>query len=162
MDFTYPETWVRLGLLAFFILIFIMKVPQNLWASLGATGKAVRAELDEAVRIRLEAQELLNNIKAERLEAEQKAKDLVAQAEEDAKRLASEASLKLTESIKRRQAQAEAKIAQAEAKATADVKAAAADLASQLAETILKERNASLSSDPLVDKAISQIGNRLS
>ncbi|ESQ77521.1 ATP synthase subunit B [Asticcacaulis sp. YBE204] len=157
-----PETWVRIGLGCFFLLLIVMKVPQKLWASLADTGNAVRAELDEAVRIRQEAQALLNQIKAERQAAEQKAKDLIAFAEEEAQRLAAEAKVNLDESIKRRQAQAEAKIAQAEAKATAEVKAAAADLAAGLAETILLERVANLQADPLVDQAIAQVGSRLS
>ncbi|MDC7674974.1 F0F1 ATP synthase subunit B family protein [Asticcacaulis machinosus] len=162
MDFSNPEVWVQIGLLLFFALLVVMKVPANLWKSLGDTGDAVRAELDEAVRIRQEAQVLLNQIKAERLEAEQKAKELVAFAESEAVRLAEEAKEKLAETIARRQALAERKIAQAEAKAEADVKAAAADLATKLTETILIERAAGLKSDPLVDKAIGQIGQRLS
>ncbi|MDC7683793.1 ATP F0F1 synthase subunit B [Asticcacaulis sp. BYS171W] len=157
-----PETWVRIGLGCFFLLLIVMKVPQKLWASLADTGNAVRAELDEAVRIRQEAQALLNQIKAERLAAEQKAKDLIVFAEEEAQRLATEAKANLDESIKRRQAQAEAKIAQAEAKAAAEVKAAAADLAAGLAETILLDRVAGLKADPLVDQAIAQVGSRLS
>lgn len=162
MDFSTPELWVQIGLLCFFGILIAMKVPGNLWKSLGDTGAAVRAELDEAVRIRQEAQSLLNTIKAQRQEAEQKAKDRIAYAEEEAQRLAAEASVKLDESIKRRQAQAEAKIAQAEAKATAEVKAAAADLATQMAETILLDRAIALKSDPLIDQAIGQIGTRLS
>ncbi|WP_140984964.1 ATP F0F1 synthase subunit B [Asticcacaulis tiandongensis] len=158
--FENPETWVRIGILSFFALLFVLKVPQNLWKSLGATGDAVRAELDEAVRIRQEAQGLLNSIKAQRLEAEQKAKELVAFAEDEAKRLATEAQANLEESIKRRQAQAEAKIAQAEARAASDVKAAAADLATQIAEDVLAKRAASLKGDTQVDAAISQIGKR--
>lgn len=157
-----PETWVRIGLGCFFLLLIVMKVPQKLWSSLADTGNAVRAELDEAVRIRQEAQALLNQIKAERLEAEQKAKELIAFAEEEAQRLTAEARTKLDESIKRRQAQAEAKIAQAEAKAASEVKAAAADLATQIAENILISRVDGLKSDPLIDQAITQVATRLS
>jgi len=160
--FENPETWVRIGLLAFAVLLIVMKVPQNLWKSLGATGDSVRAELDEAVRIRQEAQTLLNSIKAQRLEAEQKAKELVAFAEDEAKRLAEEARVNLAESIRRRQAQAEARIAQAEARAASDVKSAAADLASQIAEEVLIKRASGLKGDAQVDSAISQIGKRFS
>lgn len=160
--FEDPEIWVRIGLLAFVVLLVVLKVPQKLWAALGSTGDAVRAELDEAVRIRQEAQTLLNGLKAQRLEAERKARELIEFAEAEARRLAEEAKVNLDESIRRRQAQAEAKIAQAEARAAADVKAAAAELASQIAEEILIKRTSTLKADAQVNAAISQIGKRFS
>lgn len=161
-NFADPEFWVRVGLLIFFLILVIAGVPGAIWKSLGDTGKAVRAELDEAVRIRQEATDLLNSIKAQRQEAELKAKEIIALAEEQAQRLTEEARAKLAETIKRREEQAERKIAQAEARAAADVKAAAAELATQLAETILTERTAGLGADPAVDKAIGQLEGRFS
>ncbi|ESQ92111.1 ATP synthase subunit B [Asticcacaulis sp. AC460] len=155
------ETWVRIALVVFFLILIVAKVPGKVWGSLGDTGKAVRAELDEAVRIRQEATDLLNAIKAQRVAAEQKARELIALAEEEAARLAKEAREKLADSIQRREELAERKIAQAEAKATADVKAAAADLATQLAETILADRTAKMTSDASVDTAIGQIQGTL-
>ncbi len=155
-----PQTWVQIGLGLFVLILIAMKVPSNIWKSLGATGDAVRAELDEAVRIREEAQALLNEIKAQRIAAEAKSRELVAQAEEDAARLAADSSAKLAESIKRRQEQAERKIAQAEARAEADVKAAAADLATRMAEEILLARAVKGDADPQVDAAIAQVETR--
>ena len=160
LNFADIETWVRLALVIFFVILLVARVPGNLWKSLGDAGTAVRAELDEAVRIRTEAQELLNRIKADRLKAEQKAREIIALAEEEAQRMAAEARSKLEDNIKRREALAERKIAQAEAKAEADVKAAAADLAAQLAEIILLDRTQKAGSDVLVDKAIGQLEGR--
>ena len=68
------ETWVRIALVLFFLILIVATVPGKVWGSLGDTGKAVRAELDEAVRIRQEATDLLNTIKAQRVAAEQKAR----------------------------------------------------------------------------------------
>ncbi len=152
-----PENWVRIALIVFLLILVVVKVPGNLWKSLGATGDAVRAELDEAVRIRQEATDLLNSIKAQRQAAEAKAREIIALAEEQAARLAEEARVKLAETIERREALAERKIAQAEAQAAADVKAAAADLAANLAETILLDRVQKAGTDALVDKAIGQL-----
>ena len=155
-----PENWVRIALIVFLLILVVVKVPGNLWKSLGSTGDAVRAELDEAVRIRQEATDLLNSIKAQRQAAEAKAREIIALAEEQAARLAEEARAKLAETIDRREALAERKIAQAEAQAAADVKAAAADLAANLAETILLDRVQKASTDALVDKAIGQLEGR--
>ena len=160
LDFANIETWVRLALVIFFVILIVARVPGNIWKSLGDAGAAVRAELDEAVRIRTEAQELLNRIKADRLKAEQKAREIIALAEEEAQRMAAEARTKLEDSIKRRKPLAKRKIAQGEAKPAAEVKAAAADLAAQLAETILMERAQKADTDVLVDKAIGQLEGR--
>ncbi len=154
------EFWVRLALVVFFLILIVARVPGNIWKALGDAGKSVRAELDEAVRIRQEATDLLNQIKAQRIAAEQKARELIALAEEEATRIAAEARVKLEDSIKRREALAERKIAQAEAQAAAEVKAAATDLAARVAETILADRLAKADSDPQVDKAIGQLQGR--
>ena len=159
-NFADIETWVRIALVIFFVILIVARVPGNIWKSLGDTGAAVRAELDEAVRIRTEAQELLNRIKADRLKAEQKAREIIALAEEEAQRMAADARAKLEDNIRRREELAERKIAQAEAKAAADVKAAAADMAAQLAEIVLSERTQKAGTDALVDKAIGQMEGR--
>ena len=154
------ETWVRIALVLFLVILVVARVPHNILKSLGDTGAAVRAELDEAVRIRTEAQELLNRIKADRLKAEQKAREIIALAEEEALRMAADARTKLEDNIRRREQLAERKIAQAEAQAAADVKAAAADLAAQVAEIILLDRTQKAGADTLVDKAIGQLEGR--
>ena len=161
-DLNEAETWVRLALIAFFVVLIFVGVPGTLWKSLGDAGRAVRAELDEAVKMRQEAQDLLNKIKQDRLDAEARAKDIIAQAEDEAKRLAEEASIALTENIKRRQRMAEQKIAQAQIQATTEVKSAAAELATRLTQNLMTARAETLTSDPLIDDAIKQIDHRLS
>ncbi|ESQ83362.1 hypothetical protein AEAC466_14025 [Asticcacaulis sp. AC466] len=154
------EFWVRIALGVFVLILIFAGVPGKIWSSWGASGEAVRAELDEAVRIRQEATDLLNSIKAQRQQAEAKAREIIAFAEEEAVRMAAEARTKLEETIKRREELAERKIAQAESSAAAEVKAAAADLAANLAERVLLDRVAKTTTDTLVDKAIGQLEGR--
>ncbi|MDV6329792.1 ATP F0F1 synthase subunit B [Asticcacaulis sp. 201] len=154
------EFWVRIALSVFVLILIFAGVPGKIWSSWGASGEAVRAELDEAVRIRQEATDLLNSIKAQRQQAEAKAREIIAFAEEEAVRMAAEARSKLEETIKRREELAERKIAQAESSAAAEVKAAAADLAANLAEQVLLDRVAKTTTDTLVDKAIGQLEGR--
>ena len=158
--FAEPENWVRIALVVFLLILIVAKVPGNLWTSLGDAGASVRAELDEAVRIRQEAVTLLNQIKAQRIIAERKAHELITLAEEEVARLSAEARVKLEDTIRRREALAERKIAQAEAQAMTDVKAAAADLAAQVAEVVLAERIARADSDPSIGAAIAQLAGR--
>lgn len=156
------ETWVGIGLLIFLgIVIFVAKAPKAINTALDATTAKIQADLDEAARIREEAQRLLAQLKAERAEAEVQAKDMLASAQEEARRYEAEAKAKLEESLARRQQLAERKIANAEAQAAAEVKAAAADLAAQAAEVVLTKRLSAVKTDPLVDRAISQLGSKL-
>ena len=76
------ETWVLVGLLIFLgIVIFVAKAPKAVNAALDATTAKIQADLDEAARIREEAQRLLAQLKAERVEAEAQAKDMLAAAQ---------------------------------------------------------------------------------
>lgn len=159
--FSHAETWVGVGLLAFFALLFFLKVPQKLLGALDSKTAAVQAELDEAVRIRQEAQELLTSLKAQRVEAEAQAKAMLAEAEAEAKRLEADAKAKLDEQLARRSEMAERRIALAEQQAAADVKAAAADLAADAAAALLSKRLKGKRSDPLVDRAVEQLASKL-
>ena len=156
------EFWVGVGLLIFLgIVIFVAKAPKAINAALDAKSAKIQADLDEAARIREEAQRLLTQLKAERAEAEAQAKDMLAAAQEEARRYEADAKAKLEESLARRQQLAERKIANAEAQAAAEVKAAAADLAAQAAEVVLTQRLPGVKTDPLVDRAIDQLGAKL-
>lgn len=156
------EFWVGVGLLIFLgIVVFAAKAPQKVATALDAQSSAIQANLDEAARIREEAQALLETLKAERAEAERYAKEMLAQAQAQVDLLQAEAKAKLEESLARRQQVAERKIATAEAQAAAEVKAAAAEMAAQAAETMLAKRLAGAKADPLVDAAIGQIATKL-
>ena len=133
-DLANAEFWVGAGLLGFFIILVLAKVPQAIAGRLDGAALKIQSELDEAARLREEA---------------------------EAKRMEVEARARLEESLTRREAMAERKIAQAEAQAAAEVKAAAVELAAAAAERILAERLAASSTDPLADQAIAQIGPRL-
>lgn len=155
------EIWVTIGMAILFAVLIWAKVPRMAMKALDARGIKIQAELDEALRLRQEAQALLADIKVQREAAEKVAAEMIANAEADSERLRVEAAAKLEEQIKRRQQMAERKIASAELQAAAEVKAAAADLAAQIAEQVLKTRLADLKSDPLIDRAVAQIGDRL-
>lgn len=160
-DLANPELWVAAGLFLFLGLCVFVGVPKLVAAQLDAKGAKIQSELDEAARLRAEAEALLAQIRTEKAEAEAQAADMLAAAEADARLMEVEAKAKLEETLARRQALAERRIAQAEAQATAEVKTAAADLAARAAEQILAARLAGQKADPLLDAAIAQIGTRL-
>jgi F-type H+-transporting ATPase subunit b len=160
-SFSNPELWVGVGLLLFVAILVRAGVPKMIAAQLDAKAATIQADLDEAARLRAEAEAMLADIRIQREDAERQASEMLKAAEADAARLAIEAKAKLEEQITRRAALAERKIASAEAQASADVKAAAAEIAAEAAETILAARLATQKSDPLLDAAIGQIGTRL-
>jgi F-type H+-transporting ATPase subunit b len=155
------EFWVFVGLVIFIGVLVWAKVPAMAAKALDARGVAIQAELNEALRLRQEAQALLAQIKVQREDAERLATEMIANAEADSARLREEAKVKLDEQIKRRQLMAERKIATAEAQAAADVKAAAGELAAQIAEQVLTARLEGLKSDPLIDRAVGQMAGKL-
>jgi len=152
--------WVSVALVVFLVIIWRAKVPGMIANALDGARAKVRAQLDEAMQLREEAQAMLAQAHAQRLETERAAAEMLAAAEADAARLRADAERALEEDILRRRALAERKIALAESQAAADVKAAAAELATQTAEAILAARIAGAASDPLIDQGLERLGKR--
>ena len=145
------EFWVVAGVALFFVMITALKVPGVAARALDDRAAKIQAALDEAERLREEARDLVTSLKARREEAEVQAKEMLKDAKAEAKRQEAEAKIRLEEQIARR----------TEAQAAADVNAAAIDLASRMAESVLAARLAGSKSDPSLDRAIGQLGERL-
>jgi F-type H+-transporting ATPase subunit b len=158
---TSAHFWVGAAFVVFIGVLVLVGVHKFAWKALGDAGDKVRAQLDEANRLREEAQALLARIQADREAAEKHSAEILANAEEQAKRMEAEAKVRLAEQIERRGQLAERRIATAEAQAAAEVKAAAGELAAQMAETVLAARIAGAKTDPLIDAAIGQMAGKL-
>ena len=156
-----PELWVGVGFIAFLLILWFAGAFKTAGAALDAKAKTIQTDLDEAARIRAEAEALLADIQKQREESEAQAKAMLASAEEQARLLAADAKARLEESIAIRTRLAERKIAAAEAEAAAQVKAAAIDLAAKAAETVLANQLATQGADPLVDRGIAQLAEKL-
>ncbi|HEY6702823.1 MAG TPA: ATP F0F1 synthase subunit B, partial [Xanthobacteraceae bacterium] len=108
-----------------------------------------------------EAEALFATYQRKQHEAEQEAQAIIAGAEAEAKRLATEAETKIEEFIARHTKMAEGKIAQAEAQALADVRSAAAEAAAAAAETILSHIVKDKVADDLIAKGIADVKGKL-
>ena len=153
------EFWVLAGLLTFLFIVW-WKARGIILGMLDARAGKVKADLDEAARLRSEAERLLTQLRAERADAERRSAEMLAAAEAEARRMEAEAKVRLEETITRRQQLAERKIANAEAQALAEVKAAAAEMAAQAAERVLAARVGD-GEDPLLDRGIAQLATKL-
>ena len=154
--------WIFIALVVFGAVLWYAKVPGAAAKALDDAGAKVRAQLDEAHRLREEAEALLAQIHAQRADTERAAAELLRNAQADADRLRADAAVKLEDDVRRRALIAERKIALAEAQAAGEVKAAAADLAAQAAEAVLAARLVGAQSDPLIDAGLSRLAARFS
>lgn len=152
--------WEGIGLAILIVLLIGLKVPGMALAALDARGARIQAQLDEATKLREEAERLLADIKTQREATERQAAETLAMAKAEAERMAAESTLKLEEQIKRRGELAERRIALAESQAAGEVKAAAADLAARAAEAVLAARLAQATTDPLVDPAVAKVATK--
>lgn len=155
------ELWVGVGVALFLLILWWAGAFKMAAASLDAKADKIRVDLDEAARIRAEAEALLADIQKQRVDAEAHVKSMIEAADAQAKQFAADAKAQLEETIARRTALAERKIETAQAEAAAQVKAAAIDLAAKATETVLAQQLAGTKSDPLVDRAIGQLAIKL-
>jgi F-type H+-transporting ATPase subunit b len=159
---TEAEFWVLVALVIFFGLLIFLGVHKTAGKAIDGRVESIKSELEEAAKIRAEAQALLDSLKLKRVEAERQANEMMANAEAEALRFEQEARIKLEESLKRREELAERRIAQAEAQAAAEVRSAAIDAAAAMAEDVLKGRLKGKRSDPLIADAVAQMAGKLS
>ncbi len=99
MDATF---WALIGLILFFVVIFYVKVPAKINGSLDERAETIRKELEDARKMREEAQALLSEYQRKRHEAESEAEAIIAEANSEAERLTLETSQALEEMIARR------------------------------------------------------------
>lgn len=134
MDATF---WAFIALVIFMGVVVYFKVPGLIGKSLDERAAKIRNELDEAQRLREEANKLLGEYQKRRKEAEKEASDIVAAAKREAEALADEAHKKAEEYVTRRAALAEQKIGQAQRDAVAEVRSIAVDVATEAARAVL-------------------------
>jgi F-type H+-transporting ATPase subunit b len=131
------EAWVAIAFVLFLGLLVYLGAHRRIIDGIDQRQARIKAELDEAVRLREEARAVLAEFERKGREAESEAAAIIAGAKAEAEHLASEAKTRMEDFVARRTKLAEAKIAQAEAQALADVRSAAADTAVAAAEKIL-------------------------
>jgi F-type H+-transporting ATPase subunit b len=156
-----PETWVAIAFLIFVGILLKLGVPNLLFKALDDRSARIKAELDEALKLRKEAEGVLAEYRRRQGEAEKTAESIILHARVEADRMASEAQAKVEEFIARRTKMAETKIAQAEAQALADVRATAADVAIAAAEAILVKTTHGAAAEALVTKGIGDLKAKL-
>ena len=155
-----PETWVAIAFVTFLGVLVYLGAHRRLIDGIDRRQARIKAELEEAVRLREEARAVLAEFERKAREAETEAASIIASAKAEAERLAAEAKARMEDFVLRRTKMAEAKIAQAEAQAMADVRAAAADTAVAAAEKILSAAAKGKVAEDLLAKGIEEVKKR--
>lgn len=155
------EFWVAVSFIIFLGILLYYKVPGLLAKALDDRAAAIRRELDEARRLREEAQALLADYEKKHRNAAEEAQTIVENAKREAEGIAAEMRANLTESLARRTRLAEEKIARAEAQAVNDVRAAAVERAIAAAERLLREKAAGAGGAQLIDQGIRDLKTQL-
>jgi len=153
--------WAAVALVLFILLIMYYKVPAAMTKGLDDRSDKIRNELEEARRLREEAQQLLAEYQRKRKEAEQEAEGIVAAAKREAEALAEEAERKTAEYVTRRTALAEQKIAQAEGQAIAEVKSNAVDIAVDAAEALIGNKMSGAAAGDMFKKSLAEVKARM-
>jgi F-type H+-transporting ATPase subunit b len=155
------ETWVAIAFIILMGLFAYMGVHRTVLKALDNRSARIKAELDDARRLKDEAAKVLAEYKTRRASAEREAEEIVTAAKAEAQRIATEAKAKMEDFVARRTKTAENKIALAEAQALADVRAAAAEAAVAAASTVLSQSVKDEVADSLLAKGIAEVRQKL-
>ena len=153
--------WALVGLIIFLGLMVYVKVPKMLAGSLDKRAETISSELEQARKLREEAQALLAEYQRKAREAESEAEEIVDQANREAEALGNEARQRMEDYVASRTKMAEEKIAQAEAQAIQEVKALSADVAITAAEKLLLAKAKGDTAAALVSSAIEDVKSKL-
>lgn len=159
--FATPEFWVLVSFLGFVGLVLYYKVPGMIGGMLDKRAADIAAELDEARRLREEAQQLLASYQRKQREAMKEAEDIITQAKAEAEQLAKETRANMEAQVERRTKLAEDKIAQAETQALNDVRATAAEVAVGAARRVIANKVDANADAKLIEKSISDLASKL-
>lgn len=155
------EVWVAVSFVLFLGVLGYFGVFGFITKALDNRAARIRAELDDAKRLKDEALALVAEYRKRRESAVREADEIVANAKAEAERIAAEAKTKMEDFVTRRTKMAETKIAMAEAQAMADVRAAAADAAVTAAAKIMADTVKGSTADALLTQGISEVRQKL-
>ncbi len=155
------ESFVALSFLIFIAVLLYLKVPRLIAGALDARTIKIRAELDEAKRLRADAEALLAGYQAKAATAAHDAEGILNGARHEAANIVADAHAQAEASIVRRTRMAETKIAAATRAAEAEVRAHAVDIATAAARRLITEGSDASEQARLTSAAISELKRRL-
>ncbi len=155
-----PEVLLALALVVLFVIVW-KPAKRAILGGLDSRAERIRTEIDEATRLREEAQAALATFKRRQRDAMAEAEAIIEHARQDAERLRAAAAADLEQALARREALAMERIAQAEQAAAAEVRNIAVDVALTAARQIITEQLDPVRAGAMIDAAIEDLPQRL-
>ena len=154
--FQNPMAFYSIAFVIFLALAWRFgRVPMMKW--LDGEILKIRNELEQARKLRVEAEATLNDYKAKQAEAMAQAEEIVRHAAVEASRLRVQAEADLKNALANHEQQAAARIRLAEAEALADVRAAIVEAAMKIAREKLSAHLDEATATKLTDQAIADM-----
>ena len=144
-----------------FFVFFGKKIFIAVGAMLDDRSDAIKTELDEAARLREEAQDMLADYERKQHDALAEAENIVSAARTEAERLGDEAAKQLETSLKRSEQMATDRIKQAEAQALAEVRSIAVDVALEATAKILEKNVSGAKAKEIINNSIGELEKKL-
>jgi len=159
--FFETETWVALAFLLFLAGLGYIGVHRMIGKSLDERAGRIKAELDEARKLKDEAAQLLADYRHKREQAESEAQEIVAGAKAEAERLAIEAKVKIEEFVARAPRWPKSRSPRPKRRPAADVRSAAAEAAVAAAAKVLSHEAKGSLAGELIAKGIDDVRKKL-
>ena len=156
-----PTFWVAIAFVLFIGGLMFAKAHTNIAASLDEKAAAIKAQLDEALNLRKDAEKLLAEYQRKQRDAKNLAETIISDAEKVAESLKVQAKNDIEELVERRERLAKEKLAQAEQLAIKEVKAAAVTAAVSAAKQVLSDSLKGKEGDALVKASIDEVETKL-
>ncbi len=158
--FAEPRSWVAVAFVIFFV-IFGSKIWRALASMLDKHAATIRSELEEASRLRKDAESMLADAQTKREAALNEARALIQSAHAEAVRVAEQSRSDAEAAGKRREQMAMERIAAAEKAAVTDVRVAAADIAARAAQDVIATTLSAEADAAIIDRAIAGLPSAL-
>lgn len=152
---------VLLAFLLFGAILVYFKVPGRLTGFLDARAEQIRDDLDEARRLREEAQQLVAGYERQLREVKDQADRIVSRATQEARDAAEQARRDMDAQVARRLAAADEQLAAAEAEAIRSVRNRAVSVAIAAAAEVLTRQMSDKETAQSIDAGIAEVEARL-
>ena len=152
-----PHGWTAIAMLVVFAIMLWAGVPRIIAGILDSRIEGIRKQLDEAAKLRAEAEALRDDYAKKSLEAEKDIAALRAGAEKQAVEIVEKAKADAAALIERHKLLAGEKIATAERNAIDELRAKAATAAAAAARELISEKHGEAEDRQLADRIIADI-----
>lgn len=154
-----PHVWVAVAFVLF-LGLFVKFVLPAITKGLDQRAADIAAQLEQANRLRAEAELLMAATKEQQSAMLQEAESILAQAKLDVKEIAAKAESDLAQTIIRRTAMADEKIERAKINAMQDMRAKMVETATETAREVLTAQLKDQKDDPAITGALQAIARK--